>query len=521
MEPLESRAQEMVIEAMQRTLIKFRAMGIATNRLHSDRAKELLSRQMHKWCTTMGILQTFTAGDDPASNGHIESEVNQLKRKTRVKLAEAGCGREAWPMAMRYATEERRRQQLEALGVPMLPMIPFYATVYVKMKKWHKEGGLAAPFVRGRLLCPCPLMSGGWVVELTDGKILHVREAVQPNMEAEELRPLPDAGPEVALQLEEEPQPGKPTHRVVGKQPPTSEPQVPGPPRASNPTTGGASSPLSTSRKATSGGDAAASLDPQPVDKEDIWQDQPLDFPISSTATSARGVRAIRTLGTGEEEAQGYVGKRLVKFDKVQQVWEHQHEVAQAQLQQWLDYVPENEEQGRVQGNFVEHFVGWRDEIEGRLAELARKEQSERVRLARQAGDAVLQTVTVPLSEVRANPEEWKPAFEHEYNVLVGDTSAVRPVPRASLPHNTELVPGKMVCVRKGGTGAKRARAVICGNMATPGADPPPENSPGGAYASGADGTLIRAAIRQAAHQEWRVSSLDVKSAFLQAPRRT
>ena len=121
----------------------------------------------------------------------------------------------------------------------MLPMIPFYATVYVKMKKWHKEGGLAAPFVRGRLLCPCPLMSDGWVVELTDGKILHVREAVQPNMEAEELRPLPDADPEVALQLEEEPQPGRPTHRVVGKQPPTSEPQVPGPPRASHPTTGG------------------------------------------------------------------------------------------------------------------------------------------------------------------------------------------------------------------------------------------------------------------------------------------
>ena len=189
----------------------------------------------------------------------------------------------------------------------MLPMIPFYATVYVKMKKWHKEGGLAAPFVRGRLLCPCPLMSDGWVVELTDGKILHVREAVQPNMEAEELRPLPDADPEVALQLKEEPQPGRPTHRVMGKQPPTSEPQVPGPPRASHPTTGGGSSPLSTSRKATSGGDAAASLDPQPGDKEDIWQDQPLDFPISSTATSARGVRAMRIWARGRTASRQQV----------------------------------------------------------------------------------------------------------------------------------------------------------------------------------------------------------------------
>ena len=224
--------------------------------------------------------------------------------------------------------------------------------------------------------------------------------------------------------------------------------------------------------------------------------------------------------GHGGGRRAGLCGEAAGEVGQVATVWEHQHEVVQGQLQLWLDYVPENEEQGRVQGNFVEHFVGWRKEIEDRLTELARKEQSERVRLASvQAGDAVLQTVTVPLSEVRANPEEWKPAFEYEYNVLVRDTSAVRPVPRASLPHNTELVPGKMVCVRKGGTGAKRARAVICGNMATPGADPPPENSPGGAYASGANGTLIRAAIRQAAHQEWRVSSLDVKSAFLQAPR--
>ena len=101
MEPLESRAQEMVIEAMQRTLIKFRAMGIATNRLHSDRAKELLSRQMRKWCATMGILQTFTAGDDMA-----------LKRPHRVRgepieeedPGEAGGGR-LWTRSLAYGYE--------------------------------------------------------------------------------------------------------------------------------------------------------------------------------------------------------------------------------------------------------------------------------------------------------------------------------------------------------------------------------------------------------------------------------
>ena len=99
------------------------------------------------------------------------------------------------------------------------------------------------------------------------------------------------------------------------------------------------------------------------------------------------------------------------------------------------------------------------------------------------------------------------------------DTQAVQPVPRESLPPHAELVPGKMVCVRKGGSGAHRARAVICGNMTSPTADPAP--GPAGSYASRADGTLIRCAVRRAAHEGWMMSALDVKSAFLQAPRPT
>lgn len=45
-----------------------------------------------------------------------------------------------------------------------------------------------APFVKGRLMCPSPMMNDGWVVQVEDGKILHVREAAQPNAEAEDLR---------------------------------------------------------------------------------------------------------------------------------------------------------------------------------------------------------------------------------------------------------------------------------------------------------------------------------------------
>ena len=43
--------------------------------------------------------------------------------------------------------------------------------------------------------------------------------------------------------------------------------------------------------------------------------------------------------------------------------------------------------------------------------------------------------------------------------------------------------------------------------------------SPIGVYTSGADGTLIRTVIRHAALRKWGVSTTDIKTAFLLAPR--
>ena len=221
---LESRAKAEVIVGLQKLITKYKAMGVAVNRLHTDRAKELVEAWRSRW----GIVQTSTGGDDPAANGHVEGLVNQVKRRARLLLAQHECAGQLWPSAMRYAVEERRRRQLEELGVPTLPMLPFYATVDVKAKKWHKEGGLMAPFVKGRLMCPSPMMNDGWVVQAEDGKILHVREAVQPNTEAEDLRrELEDQQAQVRLQLEEEPRPGQPYHRMWGKQPLDGQSRLP------------------------------------------------------------------------------------------------------------------------------------------------------------------------------------------------------------------------------------------------------------------------------------------------------
>ena len=99
-------------------------------------------------------------------------------------------------------------------------MLPYRGRVLVKVKKWHKGGGLVAPFADAMILCPSHLVNGGWVVQLKDDRVLHVREAVQTNEEGEQLRiQQGPRGEVVQLHLEEDDRPGQPHRRMTGKQP--------------------------------------------------------------------------------------------------------------------------------------------------------------------------------------------------------------------------------------------------------------------------------------------------------------
>ena len=120
--PMPSRKQAEAIHALNSLVTRFRYLGVYVDRLHSDKARELVeSKQVQKWCATRGLLQTTTGGDNPASNGHVESEVNQLKRRTRLLLRQAGLSATSWPIALRYAAEDRLRHQLEGLGSHRFP----------------------------------------------------------------------------------------------------------------------------------------------------------------------------------------------------------------------------------------------------------------------------------------------------------------------------------------------------------------------------------------------------------------
>ena len=212
MEPVESRHVSHVVHAMDTVLNRMRFMGVNVKRLHSDRAKELLARRFKSWISQKGLVQTYTAGDDPQSNGHCESEVNQLKRRTRLLLHMAQQENTSWPQAMRYAAEERLRNQMNSLGCPTQKMVPYNSDVLVKRKRWHDQGNLLRPpFVEAKLLCPSPDMTSGWLVQTkTENQVMHAREIVLPDPLSEQAR----------IQLEEEEKPGKPTRRLWGKQSP-------------------------------------------------------------------------------------------------------------------------------------------------------------------------------------------------------------------------------------------------------------------------------------------------------------
>ena len=79
-EPLSSRATRDVLEALHRVYARYRSLGIPIYRLHSDRAKELISAPVRQWAAQKGLWQTSTSGDDPPSNGRIEAEIHQWKR---------------------------------------------------------------------------------------------------------------------------------------------------------------------------------------------------------------------------------------------------------------------------------------------------------------------------------------------------------------------------------------------------------------------------------------------------------
>ena len=550
--PMESRATSEVIQALDAVTLQFRSMGLPIWRLHSDKARELIAKPVQRWAMSRQILQTTTGGDNPASAGHVESEVNQLKRRVRLHLRQSGLGVESWPLALRYAAEDRKRGQLRILGTPAGQMIPFFSSVLVKRKRWHDRGLLASPFVAGTLLGPSPLMHHGWTVRLDDGNIVHVREAVVPSKLGDEVALQLQEDPVTPVPMDEVPDPTIPPHRLHGKQP------MPGVSRAPQVIVPGSASSVDGPAIAAGGETTGENEgngneeENEENENENIFEEKgeetvAFEMPASSIArrkplgSRKRETACVETEKIKRVETEKDVPKGLEDFgneligmvssEVLEETLVKEHEHITRALEEFLNQVPIGCENGLLYGKGIQWLTQRRDGVERSLDELQalRKapgcEENLGFRLcaispeelSSGSEEEVLQTTVVSLEEVRRNIDGWKEAMMSEYRSLTEETRAIEPVTAETLEgQDVELVPGKLVCTLKAGPrgGRKKCRAVICGNLLDQETDPCPNS-----YASGADGLLIRSTVRHGIQQGWGISTTDVKTAFLLAPR--
>ena len=161
--PLPSRSKAEVLKGIVDLYIRLKSEGFHVRQLHTDRAAEFRSKVLEEWCRNRYILQTFTAADQPQSNGRAEVAVQVLKAQIKKMLLNADAGAERWPIAARCLDEQLRRKRIG--DTKKLP--PFLAEVLVRKKGWRARE-FEPSQEKVRYLCPSFVNHGHWV-ERADG----------------------------------------------------------------------------------------------------------------------------------------------------------------------------------------------------------------------------------------------------------------------------------------------------------------------------------------------------------------
>ncbi|CAE7369176.1 RE1 [Symbiodinium sp. CCMP2592] len=132
-----------------------------------------------------------------------------------------------------------------------------------------------------------------------------------------------------------------------------------------------------------------------------------------------------------------------------------------------------------------------------------------------------LQTKIIASDQVRKELPKWIPPMAEEYEAVVSKTEAVEELDdeayQALVADPTiviEQIPGKLVYVHKP-SGRRKARIVGCGNYCGQSG----EGDRSELYASGASADTLRLMLRRCAlESDWVLCSVDVRTAFLNAP---
>ena len=155
------------------------------------------------------------------------------------------------------------------------------------------------------------------------------------------------------------------------------------------------------------------------------------------------------------------------------------------------------------------------EELEGHLCALQHEEVKED---DYGTGEETLVSKNIPIEEVRKDLAKWKEAMVSEYESLI-QHGAISPIDEMQYnvlkdeKNMVSTIPGMMVSVLKPPQ-RRKARFVACGNYMT-GQHEKQEVSAGGL-----DAIVVRTMISVATNKRWSIGTADVRTAFLQAPRR-
>ena len=108
--PMASRNGSEVLSALHEIYMQLRIMGYPLTRLHSDRAREFISKNMTEWCRNRNVIRTTTPSQDSQMNGRAERAVQEIKMKIRRTLMSAGWNQDRWAYACLFVNEIERRR---------------------------------------------------------------------------------------------------------------------------------------------------------------------------------------------------------------------------------------------------------------------------------------------------------------------------------------------------------------------------------------------------------------------------
>ena len=533
-ELVNSRSVQEVLPAIARIHARLQALGLPLMRIHCDRARELVAAPIRKWTLDRGIITTLTSGSSFKSNGRVESEVGNVKRAIKTILSANMCPMDHWPLCARHIGERRLRSQLQSVGFPTAPMLRFGCKAYALRKSWQERytnwrDAREEVVIMGPDKFTSLTTSSYYVRSVATGRFFYTDDVVQLPPDVPHEMP----GDQPAIYVEERddrpmmPQwSGVPTRRLRGK---TAAPAIrsmlhiegedrelqghdlfSGPRFPSDvfeiPTylksyvdmdelgsTGESSWTLDTDSQQTTASPTADT----PTMQSDVAESgggereeapNNRDGGSSPVASSLCGVAAIRAM---HANVVNYIRDEMGRLDATTE-----------DQALWIKTITEA----------ISLRTLLEDQLQGIQQQALKKDQEN-------LNQEFLVTKTIGNAEVWADLDAWAPSIQQEYDQLVTKKCAVRQLTKDQLRAMAsemklpiEILPGKMVHTRKAGSGAFRSRAVVCGNYATP--------DQSEHYAGGVDSQQVRTQLRLGASKQWMVGCTDIRTAFLNAPRR-